>query len=160
MTQPDIRPATAADLPRLEAGLRALAQRLGDPYAALPEALQRAGFGANPAFRAVIAENGAALLGLALYSPVFSTIRGTTGLYVSDLWVAESARGAGLGRQLLGAAAQDAGAAWDARFLRLVVYRNNPAARRFYDRIGLRAAEGETVMTLDEAGLDALKGTI
>lgn len=154
-----IRPADEGDLPRLDEGLRRLAEGLGDPYRASIPDLRQAGFGTRPAFRALLAETGDALSGMALYSPVYSTMRGTAGLYVSDLWVAEEVRGQGLGRRLLADAAEDAARLWNARFLRLVVYNDNPAAQRFYRRLGLAADEREILMTLDKDGFDTLKGT-
>jgi ribosomal protein S18 acetylase RimI-like enzyme len=78
------------------------------------------------------------------------------GVYVSDLWVSEATRGKGLGRRLLRAVADDAGRS-GARFLKLVVYDDNPDARAFYDRLGFSASQGETILTLDETGLAALK---
>ena len=153
-----IRPACEADLERLDAGLRRLSEGLGDDHRARIGDLRRAGFGAMPSFRALIAETGDTLMGLALFSPVFSTMRGTAGLYVSDLWVAEEARGRGLGQGLLTAAAREAGTLWGAHFLRLVVYDNNPAAQRFYRRLGFSTDTGEILMTLDGNGLSALKG--
>ncbi|MGB8624273.1 MAG: GNAT family N-acetyltransferase, partial [Paracoccaceae bacterium] len=115
-------------------------------------------FGPVPAFRALLAEAGDEVLGVAMYSPVFSTVRAAPGLYVSDLWVSSAARGRGLGKRLLQAVARDAEEAWGARFLRLVVYEENPDARRFYDRLGFSADPQDIVMTLDETGLNALKG--
>lgn len=154
-----IRAVTEADLNLLEQGLRALAASLGDDYRAATGDLRRAGFGPAPVFHAVIAEDGAGLQGLAVFSPVFSTIRGAAGLYVSDLWVTGAARGQGLGQRLLAAAARQADTLWQARFLRLVVYEDNPDAQRFYHRLGMRPSGEDIVMTLDEDGLDALKGT-
>ncbi|MBK1635382.1 GNAT family N-acetyltransferase [Rhodovulum adriaticum] len=159
MQQITIRMADSADLNRVETGLRALAATLGDPYRADTATLRAALFGACPSCHAAIALEGDTLRGVAVFSPVFSTIRGHAGLFVSDLWVAEGGRGAGLGQRLLAAAARQAAQVWDARFLRLVVYDDNPGAQRFYRRLGLTPAPGDTLMTLDEDGLNALKGT-
>ncbi|MEX5729811.1 ribosomal protein S18 acetylase RimI-like enzyme [Rhodovulum iodosum] len=155
-----IRPATEADIDMLDAGLRRLSEGMGDSHRASVADLRRAGFGPRPSFRALLAEVDGALGGLALFSPVFSTMRGAAGLYVSDLWVAEAGRGQGLGRRLLARAAGEAETLWGARFLRLVVYDDNPAAQRFYRRLGLSADRREILMTLDEDGLDALEGRI
>ena len=51
----------------------------------------------------------------------------------------------------------DAQAVWDARFLKLVVYDDNEAARGFYNRLGFVASVGETTLTLNDRGLSALK---
>jgi len=159
MDDPTIRPATEADLDLLDAGLRTLSATLGDRHRAGREDLRRAGFGPAPAFHALIVEDAAALQGLIMFSPVFSTIRGAAGLFVSDLWVAEGARGGGLGPRLLSGAARQAATAWGARFLRLTVYDDNPAAWRFYERLGMTPEPGNIIMTLDEDGLNTLKGT-
>lgn len=153
-----IRPAVEADVARLNKALSRLSEFLGDTHAATPEDLRRGGFGPVPAFRALLAEAGDEVLGVAMYSPVFSTVRAAPGLYVSDLWVSSAARGRGLGKRLLQAAARDAEEAWGARFLRLVVYEENPGARRFYGRLGFSADPQDIVMSLDETGLNALKG--
>jgi ribosomal protein S18 acetylase RimI-like enzyme len=152
-----IRQAGADDAERLNTALRHLSTAIGDEHCADPDMLRQAGFGANPAFRALLAEAGREVVGAALYSPVFSTVRAGAGVYVSDLWVSEKTRGKGLGRKLLQAVTDDAATVWKARFLKLVVYDDNPDARAFYDRLGFSASQGETILTLDETGLTALK---
>jgi ribosomal protein S18 acetylase RimI-like enzyme len=153
-----IRAAAEADLERLDAGLRRLSEGLGDGHRARVGDLRRAGFGAHPAFRALLAEAGDALVGVVLFSAIFSTMRGAAGLYVSDLWVADEARGQGLGQGLLTAAAREGERLWGARFLRLVVYDDNAEAQRFYRRLGFGTDSREILMTLDGDGLGALKG--
>jgi ribosomal protein S18 acetylase RimI-like enzyme len=157
MTAITIRNAVAEDTERLNMALRHLSEHIGDTHAATPDLLREAGFGTNPSFRGQLAEADGTVVGAALYSPVFSTVRAGAGVYVSDLWVAPSARGQGLGRRLLNAIADDAATVWSVRFLKLVVYDDNAEARAFYDRLGFSAAQGETTLTLGEAGLTALK---
>jgi ribosomal protein S18 acetylase RimI-like enzyme len=152
-----IRQAGAGDAERLNAALLHLSKDIGDAHGATADMLRAAGFGDNPAFRALLAEQDGEVVGAALYSPVFSTVRAGAGVYVSDLWVSEAARGKGLGRRLLQAVTGDAGAVWNARFLKLVVYDDNPQARAFYDRLGFSASQGEIILTLDKTGLAALK---
>jgi ribosomal protein S18 acetylase RimI-like enzyme len=161
MTQPHIRRATRHDLPLLDRALRALSQDLGDPHPASIDLLDQAGFGSTPAFYALIAlENPDTICGAVVFSPVLSTSLAGTGLYVSDLWVAQHGRGGGLGRRLLAEAARYAEIHWAARFLKLAVYDGSPDARRFYDRLGFYARSGETTLFLDTGGLAALKGQI
>ncbi len=158
MTEVTIRPAQPEDVPALDKGLRQLSAGMGDGHRAAPADLRAAGFGAHPAFQAILAERSGAVVGIVLFSAVFSTVRGGAGVYVSDLWVAADARGAGLGARLLVAARDRAAALWRARFLRLAVYDDNPRAHAFYARLGFIPQPGETILTLDGAGLAALKG--
>ena len=104
--------ATEAQVPRLHAALARLSQDLGDTHRAGVDELRRAGFGAHPAFRAVLASEAGETLGVALYSPSFSTARGGVVVYVSDLWVDAQTRGSGLGPRLLAAVLRDAQACW------------------------------------------------
>ena len=119
------------------------------------EALRRYGFGASPMFQAVLAEEAGAATGLGLFFPEFSTLRGCPGVFVQDLFVAAPARGQGLGRKLL-ALALDAGLAWDAAYLALMVDRSNTRARVFYDRCGFVDRGDYDMLVLDGAGLAAL----
>lgn len=157
MTGITIRQAQAQDTERLNAALRNLSTDIGDDHGASADMLRAAGFCANPAFRALLAELGGDVVGAALYSPVFSTVRAGAGVYVSDLWISEATRGQGLGRRMLQAVAGDAEKVWNARFLKLVVYDDNDRARGFYDRLGFEASQGEIILTLDQSGLAALK---
>jgi ribosomal protein S18 acetylase RimI-like enzyme len=82
----------------------------------------------------------------------------SAGVYVSDLWVADTARGQGLGKRLLSAVAEDAGTVWNAGYLKLAVYDDNDGARAFYDRLGFAPMADETIMLLDRSGFETLKG--
>ena len=104
----------------------------------------------------MLALEDGALRGAALFSPVFSTVRGAAGVYVSDLWVADAARGLGLGRRLLGAVGVRAGRLWRARWLTLAVYDHSTASRRFYDRLGFEPQTDATVMKLGAEGFAEL----
>lgn len=154
-----IRSAGAGDARALGDALAQLSAELGDRHRVEIADLARAGWGDDPAFRAQLALEGAQTLGVALYSPVFSTVRGGAGIHVSDLWVAPGHRAGGIGRQLLAAALADGRARWAARFIRLAVYDGSPGARRFYDRLGFAPLAGQSDLILDEAGCTALKGT-
>ena len=156
MSHITIRLAGADDVGQLDTALRHLSEAIGDPHGATPDQLRDAGFGTDPAFRAQLAEAGDSVVGAALYSPVFSTVRAGAGVYVSDLWVATSVRSAGLGRRLLAAVARDAATVWGAEFLKLVVYDDNARARAFYDRLGFTASRDETMLALDATGFASL----
>jgi GNAT superfamily N-acetyltransferase len=159
MKHPIIRPVAARDLALLDAALKALSKDLGDTHPCDVPFLKAAGFGPTPAYHALIAlSDPATACGAAVFSPVLSTTLAATGLYVSDLWVCEAARGKGLGRGLLLEAAKLADALWGANFLKLAVYDGAPDARQFYDRLGFSARNSETTLFLDTDGINALKG--
>jgi ribosomal protein S18 acetylase RimI-like enzyme len=143
-----LRLAERADAPRLNAALAQLSAALGDTHRASVAQLAEAGWGATPLFRAQLAEEAGEVVGAAMYSPVFSTALGGPGAYVSDLWVAEAARGQGLGPRLLRAAFADAAQEWGAIFLRLVTGRDNTRARAFYARMGFEEATGDVLLLL------------
>lgn len=156
-----IRTVEIPDLPLLDSALRALSKELGDNHRASLGFLEQAGFGETPAYHALIAmDSDDRLCGAVVFSPVMSTVMSATGLFVSDLWVAELARGCGLGRRLLAHAAESSAARWGASYLKLAVYDHSSDSRRFYDRLGLSARSGETTMILDQIGLEALKGNV
>lgn len=151
-----IRLAGAADAARLNAALRALSDDLGDEHRATNENIAAAGFGAEPAFRALLALQGDATVGVAVFSPIYSTTRAMAGAYVSDLWVVPSARGAQLGPRLLAAVRDAAAARWGGGFIRLAVYADNPRAVAFYERMGFSTRTGEVGMILDGAALKTI----
>ena len=145
-------------MPLLDTALRALSADLGDPHRADLAALRAAGTGPCHAFHALLAVPGDAARGAVVFSPCFSTVRGVAGLYVSDLWVDRAARGSGLGRRLLAAAAARAHALWGAGYLRLDVYEDSAGAQDFYRRLGLAPMAGQRTLALAGDGFDRLKG--
>ena len=157
MTQFHLRAAVKGDADALHAALAALSREIGDPHRATRAGLCDALFGPRAFARALIGESGGGLAGLALFTPVFSTVRGGAGVRVSDLWVDPAARGQGLGLRLLAGVARDARAGWEARFLRLSVHDDNRAARRFYEASGFAPAGHETAMILAGAAFDTLE---
>lgn len=131
-----LRAATRDDVPVIRALLRELAayENLLHRAEATEADLLRDGFGARPYFEVLLAELGGEAVGLALYYPVYSTFAGRPALYVEDLYVAEPARGHGVGRRLM---ARLAALALEREYggLALAVLDWNPA-RAFYDRLG------------------------
>ncbi|WP_347309735.1 GNAT family N-acetyltransferase [Defluviimonas sp. SAOS-178_SWC] len=153
-----IRLALPGDAARLNAALRALSDDLGDTHRATEADIAAAGFGPDPAFRAVLALRRDDVVGVAVFSPIYSTTRARAGAYVSDLWVADLARGARLGPRLLAAVRDEAAVRWAVEFIRLAVYTDNPRAVAFYERMGFAARTGEVGMILEGAALEALGG--
>lgn len=132
-----IRPAIAADVPTLLHFIKRLAafERESDAVKTTPEDLLRDGFGEQPKFETRIAEMDGAPVGFALFFSTYSTWEGTAGIHLEDIFVEESARGQGVGEQLMQMLAAIAVERGCAR-LELQVLDWNPA-REFYQRLGM-----------------------
>lgn len=98
-----IRPATPDDVGQILAFIRALATYEREPGAVLAteDDLLRHGFGENPYFQCLIAEQDGIPAGFALYFFDYSTWLGRPGLYLEDLFVDPPYRGLGIGKALL-----------------------------------------------------------
>ncbi|HUF86132.1 MAG TPA: GNAT family N-acetyltransferase [Thermohalobaculum sp.] len=153
-----IRRAEAGDAGALHAMLTAMSEDLGCAagFRCDPQDLLRHGFGAVPLFRVLLAERGGAALGMALYFPEFSTLRGRPGVYLQDLYVRRDMRASGLGRRLLAAVVRDASQAWDAAYLRLCVHETNAGALAFYRRLGFGTDPGERPLWIEGARFSKL----
>jgi GNAT superfamily N-acetyltransferase len=152
-----IRPATPGDLPLIAALIRELAdyEKLLHEVRFDEGRLAEHLFGARPYAEVVIGEVDGAAQGFALFFHNFSTFEGKAGIYLEDLFVRPSARGAGLGKALL---AHLAGLAVERDCARLewsVLDWNEPAIG-FYRKLGARPLDDWTVMRLDGDGLAAL----
>ena len=102
--------------------------------------LVRHGFGPDRQFEAILAFVDDEPAGLALFHPRFSTWLGRPGMYLEDLYVAEEARGLGVGRRLmarLAAIAVERG--WGRIDFQVLDW--NPA-RDFYHRLGMQHLGG------------------
>lgn len=148
---------TEHDLTLLDAALRRLSADLGDTHSAGLDPLRAGLTGEIPAAYGMLALEDD-LIGAALFGPMFSTVRGAAGVYVSDLWVTETARGKGLGRALLSQVARRADTLWRAEWMMLAVYAHTPASRRFYERLGFEAQDQVTQMRLPQAAMRRLMG--
>jgi GNAT superfamily N-acetyltransferase len=97
-----IRPATIADAALLRSMIWELADfEKGTEHVSTTEAdIARDGFGANPQFRALIAEWSGQPAGFALFFSYYSTWRGS-GLYLEDLFIRPEFRSRGIGKALL-----------------------------------------------------------
>ncbi len=98
-----IRPAIRADIPQILAFIRSLAayERAPGAVTATEAGLERDGFGPNPFYFCLIAENDGRPAGFAFYFFNYSTWTGRPGLYLEDLFVEPELRGRGIGRALL-----------------------------------------------------------
>ena len=149
-----IRECVAADTPALHALVGELAEyeKLAGEVDATVELFARHGFGPEPLFRALLAEEetagGPHPLGFALYFFTFSTFRGRPTLYLEDLFVKPDRRGEGIGgalfAELKGLAREKA----CARMEWAVLDWNQPAID-FYRRLGARPMADWTTFRLE-----------
>lgn len=152
-----IRRAVEADAAVLCELLSALSREIGYEAAFRADvgALRRHGFGARPLFRALLAGDADRTLGIAVYFPEFSTLRGQPGVYLQDLYLRPDARGLGLGRRLIGAVIRDADE-WLAGYLRLAAHTDNRDAMAFYERLGFRSDPRERALMIEGGTLTDL----
>ena len=153
----EIRQAEKEDIGHIQRMLEALAATLGksEEYKGTVASLAAYGFGDTPAFEALIAWQRGEPVGLVVYFYEFSTWRGRPGVYVQDLYVADAARGTGLGRRLM-AVAFSRGAERGASYMRLSVHDSNRDGLAFYQKLRFCDVVDDTVMVLEGAALTAL----
>jgi GNAT superfamily N-acetyltransferase len=98
-----IRDATAEDVSQILAFIQGLAlyERAPNEVTATQEGLLRDGFGPNPFYYCLIAEQDGAPAGFALFFFNYSTWKGRPGVYLEDLYVEPHYRGLGIGKALL-----------------------------------------------------------
>jgi GNAT superfamily N-acetyltransferase len=98
-----IRTAVPADVPQILVFIRALAayERAPDAVTATEANLLNDGFGPNPFYFCLIAEQDGHPAGFALYFFNYSTWWGRPGIYLEDLFVHPEFRGLGIGKALL-----------------------------------------------------------
>ena len=155
---PNIRVATPDDVPAIGRMIRALAVFESEPDAVktTPEQLHEALFGPDAVASALLAlDDAGEQVGFALWYRTFSTWEGVPGLFLEDLYIAESERGSGLGTSLLTALARIVVKnGW--RRLEWNVLRWNSDAMAFYDSLGGRPLDGWLTYRLSGSALDSL----
>lgn len=132
-----LRAAQPDDAAAITALMRELAdyEKLAHLFVATADDLREALFGTRPAAECLVAEHEGRLVAYALFFQNYSTFLGRKGLYLEDLYVQPTQRGAGLGSRLLrrlAAIAQERGCG---RFEWSVLDWNQPAID-FYTRMG------------------------
>lgn len=163
-----IRPATRADVGQILAFIRALAvyEREPDAVEATEEGLLEHGFGENPYYTCLIAEQDGTPAGFALFFYDYSTWLGKPGLYLEDLFVLPEFRGLGIGKALLQRLASIALEKGCARMKWEVLDWNTPAID-FYQAMGAEFLDtwrnvrlsGDALRRLAGAPADALAET-
>ncbi|MDR3752315.1 MAG: GNAT family N-acetyltransferase [Terracidiphilus sp.] len=154
-----IRSATATDVAQILAFIRALAafERAPDAVVATEEGLLRDGFGPNPFYSCLIAEQDGQPAGFALFFYDYSTWMGRPGIYLEDLFVLPEFRGRGIGKALLKHVAAVAVEKNCGRLNWAVLDWNTPAidfyramGAEFMDEWKLVRLEGEAIRRLAE----------
>jgi GNAT superfamily N-acetyltransferase len=156
MTAPNeyvIRKARLADVPaiaRLAAEFAQYLRGLGDTseFRLNADALERDGFGPEPAFGGVVAEMARGVVGYLLYHDGYDTDAACRLLIVADLFVTQTVRRSGAGTALM-REAREIAVSRGARQILWTVYQHNEEALRFYERFGGRYVQDLRLMCLD-----------
>jgi GNAT superfamily N-acetyltransferase len=143
-----VRPARRADLPVVAEMARRLASAVSDPRPDVTsESLTPLLLGPGRWCECYVASLHRRLVGYALVSRSFEAHTGRRELRVADLFVAEAARGSGVGRALFAALLKRA-TTLGCRVVSWHVWRENGAAYRFYERLGAEHDRDVTSMRL------------
>lgn len=152
-----LRTATPADVPLVLRGIRALAEyeRLAHECVATEALLHETLFGPNPVAEVVLAFDGDAPAGYALWFRTYSTFLARPGLYLEDLFVYPEFRKRGLGRRMLAHLASIAVERGYGRMEWMVLDWNENAIR-FYRSLGADMVQGWELCRVTGDGLRAL----
>lgn len=144
-----VRRATREDAGLVLAFIRELAEyeRLPHEVVATEDELERTLFGERPYAEVLLAFDGGAAAGFALFFHNYSTFLGRPGIYLEDLYVRPAHRGGGIGRALLARVARTAVDRGCGRLEWWVLDWNRPAID-FYERLGATAMDEWTVYRL------------
>jgi GNAT superfamily N-acetyltransferase len=153
-----IRPATAEDAGLLRTMIRELAdfECELDSVSITEADLVRDGFGADPKFRAVIAEWDRQAAGYAFFFHFYSTWQGRQ-LFLEDLFVRPQFRGKGVGKALLSYVANIAKNE-NCRAMRWEVLDWNKSAIELYKSLGASFLDDWRLVLLPSEGVQRLAG--
>ncbi|HEY4378347.1 MAG TPA: GNAT family N-acetyltransferase [Acidimicrobiales bacterium] len=142
----ELRDAEESDLDEIGALIRELAdyERSPDSVTWTRNELREGLFGADAVPQVLLAVDGDAVIGFALWFPTFSTWVGKPGIWLEDLFVRPDRRGKGAGAALIHAlrARTDGRVEWN------VLDWNTPAIG-FYDSLGASPNAGWTTYRWD-----------
>jgi GNAT superfamily N-acetyltransferase len=111
------------------------------------EIYQRDGFGPNPAFFGLIAESDGKVIGYLLYHFGYDSELAARVMYIIDLYVSEKHRMRRAGASLM-THAQSICRKYNVIEIVWSVYKPNHAARKFYQRLGVKLIDDEDYMYL------------
>ncbi|WP_137885245.1 GNAT family N-acetyltransferase [Pseudomonas sp. 2FE] len=157
MSRIHLRAAQRDDIPLILSLIRELAEyeKLSEQVVADPAQMADHLFGTRPFAEVLIGELDGEPAGFALFFHNYSTFLGKPGIYLEDLYVRSSARGAGLGRALLAELAHLAVSRGCGRLEWSVLDWNEPALG-FYHRLGARPLDDWTAYRLSGTALTEL----
>ena len=137
-----IRQGTRDDVPQLFELVTELAifEKAHHELVNTPERMLADGFGDDPLFGVLVAEDETKIVGMSLYYFRYSTWKGKR-LYLEDLIVRESYRGHGIGKALLEATREVARQTACTGMMWQVLDWNEPAVQ-FYKQFGARVDAG------------------
>ena len=146
-----VRPGTIEDCDTIHRFISELADYLGlkEKVQATPADIRRDGFGSNPKFHAILADEAGKTLGVAIYFFTYSSWAGRKVLNLHDVIVSNSSRRSGVGRRLLSYLAKEAKKNDCAR-IDLEV-RSYNEARKFYEKLGFTQDHSNLIYELNEA---------
>ncbi|MFL6657222.1 MAG: GNAT family N-acetyltransferase [Massilia sp.] len=152
-----IRPAKPSDVAHIHAMILELAvfEKLEHMVVATEALLHEGLFGPRPACEAIMGEEDGQVVTFALFFHNFSTFLTKKGLYLEDLYVKQSHRGKGYGRQMLVRLAQLARERQCGRFEWSVLDWNAPAIA-FYQGMGAELLPDWRICRVTGTALDAL----
>jgi GNAT superfamily N-acetyltransferase len=152
-----IVPAQVTDVPVILGMIKALAEyeQLTHEVTATEDDLRQSLFGPRPAGEVVLAYDGDAPIGFALFFHNFSTFLGRHGLYLEDLFIVPEWRGKGVGKQLLAHVASIAESRKCGR-MEWAVLDWNESAIAFYRRMGAHVLDEWRICRLTGSELRAV----
>jgi GNAT superfamily N-acetyltransferase len=157
MADTEIVEAQEKDIPVILEMIRGLAEyeKLSHVCTATEEQLRRTLFGPRAGAEVVLAWEGDACLGFALFFPNYSTFLAKPGMYLEDLFVKPEARGRGVGLALLKRLAAIAQERGYGRVEWSVLDWNDPAIG-FYKKLGAIPMDEWTMFRLTGDAIGAL----
>lgn len=152
----NIRRAELSDVPVILALIKELAvyEKLTDHVVTNEDAIRETLFGKKVYAEALLAIWEEKPAGMVIFFHNYSTFLGKPGFYIEDLYVKESFRGLGIGKELLLECVRLARER-DCGRMEWSVLNWNPA-RKFYEKLGAYPLEGWTVYRMDKKAMDRL----